>query len=64
MAVVGSPAYFADASGQSRAGSDAHNCLKLRLLDGKPAAPGLLETPIATGDVGECKGDNKEGQAK
>jgi hypothetical protein len=32
-------------------------------FNGKPAAPGLLETPIATGDVGECS-DNKEEQAK
>jgi hypothetical protein len=33
-------------------------------FDGKPAAPGLLATPIATGDVGKCIGDNEEGKAK
>jgi hypothetical protein len=29
-------------------------------FDGKPVAPGLLETSIATGDVGACKSENKE----
>jgi hypothetical protein len=33
-------------------------------FDGKPVAPGLLETPIATGDVGKCSSDNQEGKAK
>ncbi|WP_051387141.1 hypothetical protein [Bradyrhizobium sp. ARR65] len=33
-------------------------------FDGKPAAPGLLETSIATGDVGKCKSDNEEGKPK
>ena len=33
-------------------------------FDGKPAAPGLLETSVAAGDVGACKVDGKQGQAK
>jgi hypothetical protein len=33
-------------------------------FDGRPAAPGLLETSVATGDVGECRNDRKQGQAK
>lgn len=33
-------------------------------FDGRPAAPGLLETSVATGDVGECKNDRKQGQPK
>jgi hypothetical protein len=33
-------------------------------FDGRSSAPGLLEASVATGDVGECKNDRKQEQAK
>ena len=33
-------------------------------FDGKPAAPGMQETPVAAVDVGECKSQSEQKQRK